>query len=129
MGILQDSLVVEAAYLGQSPANSLCRPALHLPFNLVRIDAQADVLKRRIAQDCDLAGVAVDLHIGHMHRRIRRDSYTTKRFAGAAMAMMAASPRTVRWAIAARVMARSGVPWTQKRLRSYTMSCVAASRR
>src|SRR3954452_15961711 len=85
MGILQDSLVVEATYLGQSPANSLCRPALHLPFNMVRIDAQADVLKRRIAQDCDLAGVAVDLHIGHMHLRIRRDSYTTKRFAGAAI--------------------------------------------
>src|SRR5262249_1182851 len=86
VGILQYALIVKGVSLGQSPAKALGGPALHLPFDLVRIDTKTHVLKRRVPENGDGASVAVHLNIGHMHRGVRRNRHRVKRLAVAAVA-------------------------------------------
>src|SRR5215471_18113075 len=73
VGVLQHSLIVKGIPLGQGPANTLGGPPLHLSFDLIRVDAQAHVLKRRVLENGDGASVTIDLNIGHMHRCVWRN--------------------------------------------------------
>jgi hypothetical protein len=90
---------------------------LHLPFDLIWVDAQTDILKRGIAQNLHLAGVAIHLHIRPCAAAFGAKATELK--ASLALAKLITAPplRIVRWAISARIMPRSGDPCTQKRLR------------
>src|SRR6266545_2722152 len=81
ISILEYTLAVKGISLGEGPTNALSSPALHLAFDLVGVDTQAHVLKRRVSENCDGAGVAVNLNIGHMHRRVRGNRHRAKRLA------------------------------------------------
>src|SRR5712691_1099722 len=86
VGVLQHPLVVKGIPLGQSPANALSGPALHLAFDLIWIDTQTHVLKRRVLENGDGAGVTINLNIGNMHRCVRRNRHRAKGLAIAAIA-------------------------------------------
>src|SRR4029434_675981 len=86
VGVLQHSLVVKGISLGQGPANALGGSTLHLAFDLIWVNTQAHVLKRRVLEDSDGASVTVDLHVGHMHRRVWRNRHRAKGLAIAAIA-------------------------------------------
>src|SRR5215471_1609388 len=61
--IFEPSVLVVDVFLAERPANPLGHAALHLAFDIGRMDRAADILDRDIAQDLDVAGLLVDLDI------------------------------------------------------------------
>src|SRR2546423_1807854 len=74
--VLHAAFGAHEVLLGQSHADALGDAALNLPFDVRGVDGSADVLNRRVAKDCHLARVAVDLDVddvageGRSRRRV-----------------------------------------------------------
>src|SRR5207248_8696627 len=69
--IFEAAVLVVDIFLVERPANALGDPALHLAFDIAGVDRAADILDRRVPQDLDVAGLAVDLDIANMGREAR----------------------------------------------------------
>ena len=57
--VLKHALIIEDVFLVKRPANALCCAALHLAFNVGRVNGFAGVLNGGIAQYVNLASFAV----------------------------------------------------------------------
>src|SRR5262249_39604152 len=68
-GVQHASFLVIDVFLVQSPANALNDAALHLPFDVARVDRLARILHGRVSQDGDLAGIRVDLNVGDVNAK------------------------------------------------------------
>src|SRR5262249_1754002 len=62
-GVTQYALVIVKVFFVEAPADSLRGAALHLPFNVARVDRLADVLCDGAPQDLNLAGIRIDFDI------------------------------------------------------------------
>src|SRR6266852_4563708 len=61
--VTQDALFVVEIFLVQGPSDSLSHTALHLPFDVARMDGAPGVLRYRGAQYLHLARILVDLDV------------------------------------------------------------------
>src|SRR5207302_5322607 len=64
--IFEASVLVVDIFLVERPADALGNPALHLALDIARMDRPTDILDRGVAQDLDVAGLAIDLDIADM---------------------------------------------------------------
>src|SRR5215831_1553930 len=64
-GVPQDSPVIVEIFLIQCPADPLGCSALHLTFDVTRMNRFANILRHRGAQNINLARIGIDFHVNH----------------------------------------------------------------
>ena len=74
--------LVVHVFLVQRPADALHGAALYLAFDKAGVNGGADILKRRVAQNLDLARVRIDLYIHDVHGEGRTGAAWFDRGAG-----------------------------------------------
>src|SRR5216683_3293875 len=94
--VTQDALFVVEIFLVQGPSDSLSHTALHLPFDVARMDGAPRVLRYRGAQYLHLARILVDLDVDAYGREGIADRADGAGIYGAASRDRAARARELR---------------------------------